>query len=340
MVRMNRTHGAHLLWLAPLVLLAQAKKAPQPKPLEAQSSSTLKYATDADGAQFFEIHNVAYEMATNIPGRPPADWLVLRKTTHSKEVIGDIGVQATVTLEAWPLGSDLKQKPLYTLNASGTDGHTQDSAVFVVSRGLEEVEWWSVYKLGTGQHLFDTYVPLLSFSISRDTVETRYAGLEVPEDDAKDARLKQPNVIAVITYSSADNVLHEALLTSDSRDQAALLRSFADETRTLVLEERGSSLALKLSFRQNYPSPPNPLAVIVPIAKDDLDLAHAQLPPKVHLTAWKRYQFLVSVRSATAGICVTIKATASLTRNEKRFWISSSTSNLPSTSSKPSRATA
>jgi hypothetical protein len=288
MDRMNCIRLGVLVALAPLIVPAQPTKPKPPKPLDAQSSSTLKYATDADGAQFFEIHNVAYEMATNIPGRAPADWLVLRKTTHSKEVIGDIGVQATVTLEAWPLGNDLKQKALYTVNASGTEGHTQDSAVFVVSRGLEEVEWWSVYKLGTGQHLFDTYVPVLSFSVSRDTVTTRYAGLEVPEDDAKDARLKQPNVIAVITYASADRVLHEALLTSDNRDQAALLRSFADETRMLTLEERGSALALKLSFRQNYPSPPSPVDVVVPIAKDDLDLAHAQLPAKLHLTAWKR----------------------------------------------------
>ncbi len=285
---MQRIRRSVFVLLTPLVVLAQATKPRTPKPLDAQSTSTLKYGTDAEGAEFFEIHNVAYEMATNIPGRPPADWLVLRKTTHSKEVVGDIGVQATVTLEAWPLGSDLKQKPLYTLNASGTEGHTQDSAVFVVSRGLEEVEWWSAYKLGTGQHLFDTYVPLLSFSISRDTVTTRYAGLEVPEDDAKDARLKQPNVIAVITYASADRVLHEALLTSDSRDQAALLRSLADETRILTLEERGSAPALKLVFRQNYPTPPNPVDVVVPIAKDDLDLAHAQLPAKIHLTAWKR----------------------------------------------------
>src|SRR5215472_7662775 len=110
MDRMNCIRLGVLVALAPLIVPAQPTKPKPPKPLDAQSSSTLKYATDADGAQFFEIHNVAYEMATNIPGRAPADWLVLRKTTHSKEVIGDIGVQATVTLEAWPLGNDLKQK--------------------------------------------------------------------------------------------------------------------------------------------------------------------------------------------------------------------------------------
>ena len=54
----------------------------------------------------------------------------------------------------------------------------------MADRGLEEVAWWSVYRLGTGQHLFDTYVPVVSFSISREIMELRYVGLEVPPDDA------------------------------------------------------------------------------------------------------------------------------------------------------------
>ena len=270
-----------------LVLCLSAFAAEAPKPFSAQSSSTISTTATKDGFGTIEIRNVTFEAVTNVPGRAPADWLVLRKTVHSKETIGDIGVEATVTLEAWPMGTDLKQKPLYTVNTTGTDGHTQDSALFVVSRGLEEVEWWSAHKLGSGQHLFDSYVPILSFSISRDTVETRYAGLYVPEDDEKDARLKQPNVIAVITYASADRVLHEALLTSDSRNQATILRSFADETRTLTYEERPAR-ALKLTFTQNYPSAPNPVEVVIPLAKDDLDLTNAKLPPHLHLSAWKR----------------------------------------------------
>jgi len=53
--------------------------------------------------------------------------------------------------------------------------------------------------LGSGQHLFETYVPLLSFSISRETVTTRYVGFEAPGDDTNDTRLKQPNVVGVLT---------------------------------------------------------------------------------------------------------------------------------------------
>ena len=110
-------------------------------------------------------------------------------------------------------------------------------ALFVIDRGLEEVEWWSVYQLGTGKHLFDTYVPLGGFSISREMFERRYLGLEIPPDDANDARLKQPNLAGVVTYASADGLKREALLTCDDAKQAQLLRSYVDSTRTVSLIE-------------------------------------------------------------------------------------------------------
>ena len=155
-------------------------------------------------------------------------------------------------------------------------------SLLAVSRGLEETEWWSVYKLGSGQHLFDTYVPLLSFSISRETVTTRYVGLEVPPDDTKDARLKQPNVVGVLIYASEDRLIREALVACDDPKRAQLLRSYADTTRTLSYVDG----ALKLSFSQNYPSPPNPVDLRIPLHHDDLDLKHAQLPPRMHVTPY------------------------------------------------------
>lgn len=273
--------------------LASAQPAPRKAapPIQTESASTFHSTTAADGEQTIEIRNVSYEVSgTQVPGRPDDERLLLRNTTRSKQVLGDIGEEASVTLEAWPLGQDLRQKPLYTLTVGGVEGHTRDNAIFVVSRGLEETEWWSAYRLGGGQHLFDSYVPPLGFSISRDTVTTRYAGLEIPPDDTRDARLKKPNVVAVLTYASGNRVLREALLTCDDPQKAALLRSYADTTRTLTLLEDVNQAArtLKLSFVQNYPSPPNPVELRIPIRNDDLDLAHAQLPPRLHLAAWRR----------------------------------------------------
>jgi hypothetical protein len=273
-----------LFWL----LMASSALFAQPaKPLHAQASSTIDYTPTADGFGTIEIRNVSYEVVTNVPGRAPADRLLLRKINRSKEVLGDIGMEANVSLEAWRLGDDLRQRSLYTLNVEGNEANTKDNALFVVSRGLEEVEWWSVYKLGNGQHLFDTYVPLESFSISRETVTTRYVGLEVPPDDTKDARLKQPNVIGVLTYASDSRVMHEILLTSDDRQQARLLRSFADVTRTLSVTLNPSP-TIRISFTQDFPSSPNPLEVVIPVKGDDLDLKEAQLPAKLHAAVWKR----------------------------------------------------
>jgi hypothetical protein len=268
--------------MASTALLAQPAK-----PLHAQASSTFDYTTAADGTHAIEIRNASYEVITNVPGRPPGDLLLLRKTIRSKEVLGDLGIEANVSLEAWHLPDDLRQRPLYTLNVEGSEGTTKDNALFVVSRGLEEVEWWSIYKLGNGQRLFDTYVPLESFSISRETVTTRYVGFDVPPDDTTDARMKQPNVIGVVTYASGSRVIREILLTSDDRQQARLLRSFADVTRSLSVTELPSQ-SIKISFTQNFPSPPKPIEVLIPVKSDDLDLKNAQLPAKMQAAVWRR----------------------------------------------------
>jgi hypothetical protein len=244
--------------------------------LAAQPVSSYKYTVKGD-EKTIEITNVNYQFT--------AANLVLRMTTRSKEVIGDIGREGTTTTEAWKLGVDMKTKPLYTVTVEGAEVRIVDENVFVVSRGLEEVEWWSVYRMLNGAHLFDTYVPLVKFSISRDTVTNRFAGLEVPEDNHKDARLREPHVVAVLSYASDAKVIREALITCDDVKQAALLRSFADESRALA-DSGGKSL--RLTFTQNFPSPPAPVVLTIPVAGDDLDLAHAQVPPKLHVAAWKR----------------------------------------------------
>jgi hypothetical protein len=269
------------------------------KTVQTQSQSTFNLSTDADGSQTVVIHNVSYEYTgSGIPGRPQNERLLLRKTIDSKAGVDDVGVDGTVMLEAWPLGADVRQKPLYTIKETGAGAHTVYPDLWVVDRGLEEVEWWSVHKLGSGQRLFDTYVPLVSFSISWEYEIMRYVGLEVPPDDAKDARLRETHVVAVLTYASPDRVIREALLTCDNTEQAALLRSYADSTRALADIEapRASSQgkkaerrhSLKLAISQDFPSPPETVEVIVPIAGDDLDIAHAQLPRGLHLAAWKR----------------------------------------------------
>lgn len=272
---------ATFLWMAALGI-AQTHA-----PFQSQSPASVTYAVK-DGQQAVEITNVAYEVtSTAVPGRPQNERLLLRTTTRTKQVVDEIGMEAMTTVEAWPLGVDPKQKPLYALKVQGVDSKTVDGALLVILRGLEDTEWWSVYKLGTGERLFDTYTPLLGFSIRRDIQTMRYVGLEVPEDDASDARLKEPHVIGVITYASAERVLREALITSDDPKQAQMLRSFADASRSVTVVETPGR-ALKISISQNYPSTPATVAITIPIVRDDLDVAHAQMPPHLHVGQFKR----------------------------------------------------
>ena len=151
--------------------------------LVAQPASSYKYTVQGD-QKTVEITNVGYEVTG-------MDELVLRTTMHSKHFIGDIGMEATISVEAWKLGVDFKQKPLYSVTVKGDQSRTIEGEVFVISRGLEEVEWWSIYRLANGVHLFDTYVPVVKFlvPVGRDSTENRFVGLDVPGDNVKDARL-------------------------------------------------------------------------------------------------------------------------------------------------------
>jgi hypothetical protein len=258
------------------------------QPFQAQSPASVTYGVNKDGQQTVEITNVAYEVtSTAVSGRPQDERLLLRTTTRTRQVVDEIGTDASTTVEAWPLGVDPKQKPLYSLKVAGVDARTVDGALIVILRGLEDTEWWSVYKLASGERLFDTDVPLLGFSIRRDIQTMRYAGLDVPEDDVKDPRLRDPHVVAVLTYASAERVMREALITSDDPKQAQDLRSFADASRAVTLVE-SPARALKIAMSQNYPSAPATVSLTVPIVRDDLDLGHAQLPAHLHIAAFKR----------------------------------------------------
>jgi hypothetical protein len=267
-----------------MLLIATAVHAQQ-TPVQAQSPSTISYSIK-DKLATIEITNVEYEVAgQGIPGRPQDERLVLRKTTRTKQIVDEIGMEASTTVDAWPLGVDLKQKPIYSVKVEGVDARTLNNEILEISRGLEEVEWWTVYKLGNGQRLFDTYTPLLQFSISREVQTLRYVGLEAPPDDTRDARLKAANVVAVLTYASAERVIREALITCDDPKQAALLRSYADSERKVTRESSG---AIRIAISQAYPSPANTVAIVIPVAKDDLDVVRAQAPARVHVAAWKR----------------------------------------------------
>jgi len=269
-----------IMLLSVSVLSAQQQK----KSFEQGATSTITYKNE-NRSEAVEVRNVVFELAgAAIPGRPANERLLLRKTTRTKQVIDEVGMDAATTVESWPLGVDLKEKPLYSITVEGVDPVTMNSHLIVVSRGLEDVAWWSVYKLGDGKHLFDTFVPVTQFSISRETQTLRYAGLEVPPDDASDSRLKAPNVVGVLTYAAGDRVIREALITCDDPKLAKVLRSYFDATRGVEF----TAGSLRVSISQNPPLPARTISISVPVARDDLDLARSQVPAGLHIAAWKR----------------------------------------------------
>ena len=144
---------------AALVPLASQSARADSGGTQATSSFALR---EQDGGKAIEITNVTFETtSTYVPGRPADERLLLRTTTHSRQVIDEEGLEASVTVEAWPLGSDPAAKPLYAVTLDGVGVTAEDSAVLVFDRGTEDVDWWSVYGLGTGASLFDSHVPMI-----------------------------------------------------------------------------------------------------------------------------------------------------------------------------------
>ncbi len=234
--------------------------------LHAQPATSYRYTVKGD-EKTVEITNVNYQI-TGV-----GDIVLLRSTTKSKQVLGDMGGEASTTVEAWKVGVDIKTKPIYSVTARGTETRVTEGEIFSIQRGVEETEWWSVYRVANGAHLFDTHVPIVNFSTKRDTLTMRYVGLDVPEDPVKDAHL-----VGTIHYASADKVIRSAVITCDDPQQAMQMRSYADETRTLT-----GGKELRITFDPSYPAPTATIAIVIPIANDNLDLAHAQLPAKIHL---------------------------------------------------------
>lgn len=239
------------------------------QPFQAQSVSTMQYGRNSDGQDTLDIANVTFDLAQIGQDRR----LILRKTHTGHNVIGDQGDDSKITVEAWPLGVNLKEKPLYRVTLDGEDAVAVDSALLVFDR-TQEIAWWSVYRLDTGTHFFDTNTPLLRFS-------ERYAGLEISSDDTRDQRLKARGVVGVLTYASGSRVIREALITCDSAERAEVLHSLADTTFELAYVAKAIRITLT-PFR----SPAT--AITVPVVNDDLDLAHARIPVGMRMAAWKR----------------------------------------------------
>jgi hypothetical protein len=65
------------------------------------------------------------------------------------------------------------------------------------------------------------------------------------------------------------------------------MRSYADETQEVTFMETPAR-RLKIAFSHNYPDAAATVDASVPVTKDDLDVAHAQVPAGMHIAPWRR----------------------------------------------------
>ena len=263
-------------------LLVLCAAAPLSAQVSARPASTFAYH-EKDDEKTVEITNVAYDVTQVY--EPRQAWLVLRATTRSRQLLDEKGWESKVTLEAWPLGTDPSQKPLYALETNGSEATLLGGGLWQVLDGATDpdVPVWSVYQVATGRPVFQSFVAPLTMRVATDRAhqmfEERYAGLYVPPDDTPDARLREKHVVAVLSYASAGGVLREALLTCDDASKAADLRSYWDTERALTFLE--TPAAVQIRFK------PGPV-VRIPISDKDFDWSHTAAPAGLHVSPWKR----------------------------------------------------
>jgi hypothetical protein len=247
----------------------------------AQSTSTFSYS-EKDGEKTVRIVNVDYRV-TQIY-HPSELWVVLCTTTRSTQILGDKGWESKLTLQAWPMGANLASKPMYAVDVQGSEATLLGGELWQVLDATDpDTPVWSVLHVANGKHLFQSFVAPLTMRVESDhehnTFVDRYAGLYVPPDDAKDARLREKHAVAVLSYVSDAGLLREALLTCDDTTRAADLRSYSDIERALVFVEKPA--AIEVRFKPG-------ILVRVAISENDLNLSRAVVPSGLHLTAWKR----------------------------------------------------
>jgi len=251
-------------------------------PVAAQTASSYSYHADG-GEKTVQITNVAYQVTQIYT--PRQQWLVLRTTTRSKATLGDKGWESKIKLEAWPVGADPGQKPLYALDMTGSEARLLGGELWQVMDGATDpdVPVWTVYRVANGQRLFQSFVAPLTMRVEishkDQTFEDRYAGLYVPPDDAPDARLRDKHVVGVVAYASSAGLLREGLLSCDDPRRAADLRSYGDTGRFLTFQQ--TPPAIQLRFQPGS-------VMRIPISPDEMDLRAAVNPPGCHLRVWPR----------------------------------------------------
>jgi hypothetical protein len=101
----------------PVMFVAMTIVALPQNPFRSQSTSTISLTVKGD-ERAIEIHNVVYQYTNSqVPGRPHDEELVLRITTDSRDIIGDIGEPVA----AWDARRDVSAHAVSMSRIPGTE---------------------------------------------------------------------------------------------------------------------------------------------------------------------------------------------------------------------------
>jgi hypothetical protein len=198
-----------------------------------------------------------------------ADRMLLRLHMTAKWDANSPESQGHVRLDAFDSKTGTSGKPLYTVEADGSDAHILADCLFQIDRGLEDFQWWQINDLASGALLFETMAePLIFATLDDDQARSsRAAGFYVPPDDEADKKLADARVVGLLTLATDGKVASRLLVTASDPDKAAALRSYWDERRYLAVVETGKDGALgSATAEQPLSKRPLSLEVSWPVA--------------------------------------------------------------------------
>lgn len=164
----------------------------------------------------------------------------LRRTETVERVPDEKGMTALTVLDVWLPGQSRKGKPAHSFRVEGFDGAPLGDGLYVVARGTEDVEWWSVHRLRDGAEIYATHVRPIA------TGGGRFAGFEVPEDG--DPRLKQdPLLFGIVVETGVEGPIRRDPLRARDAAHATRLRSYWDAQRKMSVTEGGRTVEIRIS---------------------------------------------------------------------------------------------
>lgn len=240
-------------------------------------------ARDEDGRTAGRLVNVSFHpVSVALAGDPRPRPLLARLQVDTTE-FSAASADGRVRLDVWPMGgaADLHKPPLYTVMVPGRGASLEADGMMMVERGARR----SAFSLADGSWLFDADAPVAVFAV--DGERRRYVALAQAEDDLA------AGAVAVLSYATPRRVIRRVVLSAADPARGRFLRGTLNMTRPVTrVDDKGGRVL-------EVPLPSG--ALRLPVAGDDLDVAHAEVPAGMRLDEIRPWGGTVSPSPPTTG---------------------------------------